>query len=125
MNLLEQVKMCQYYIMFVKLHHEKSRITSRRKNRRIAELNSEKQAKILYAPRQNLYALRHFGADFEALPKVQIEPKIGNWKSLPVYFPTQVEFLNLDVIFPSKTSIYQDCFLCVKIGAVRSFFECF
>ena len=60
------------------------------KNGRIAELSSEKQAKILYAPRQNLYASRHFGADFEALPEVQIEPKIAHWKSLPVYFPTQV-----------------------------------
>ena len=74
---------------------------------------------------QILYASCHFGADFEALPEVQIESKIACWKDLPVYFPTLVEFLDLDVIFPSKTSISQDCFLCVKIRAVRSFFECF
>jgi len=45
------------------------------KTGQIAELNTVKQAKILYASCQNLYALRHFGANFEALPEVQIEPK--------------------------------------------------
>ena len=85
---------------------------------RNSELLSEKQAKILYASCQ-------FGADFEALPEVQVAPKCTCWKALPVYFPTQVEFLNLDVICHSKTSISQDFFLCVKIGAVRSFLECF
>ena len=33
---------------------------------------------------QILYALRHFGADFEALPKVKIELMIARWKSLPI-----------------------------------------
>jgi len=45
MNPLEQVKMFQYYIMDIKLHHEKSRITSEAKLvkiGRIFELNSEK-----------------------------------------------------------------------------------
>ena len=31
MNPLEQVKMCQYYIMVIKLHHERSSVTSKSK----------------------------------------------------------------------------------------------
>ena len=74
---------------------------------------------------QNLYASHHFGADFEAPLEVEIELMIAFWKALPVYFPTQVEFLDLVSICPSKCPISQDYFLCVKIGVVRSFFECF
>ena len=74
---------------------------------------------------QILYALRHFGADFEALLEVQFEPKIARWKSLPVRFLAHVEFLDLVSIFPSISQISEDCFLCLKIGVVRSFFECF
>ena len=51
-------------------------------------------------PRQFLCASRHFETKFEALPEVQIEPKCACWKALPVYFPTQVEFLNLGVHLP-------------------------
>ena len=69
---------------------------------------------------QNLYAQHNF----EALPEVQIELMIARWKSLPIYFPTQVEFLDLDVIFPSKNSISQD-FMWVQKVAVRSFLGCF
>ena len=54
---------------------------------------------------QNLYAYHIFGADFEALPEVQIELMIAHLKALSVYYPTQVEFLYLDVIFPSKNCI--------------------
>lgn len=79
----------------------------------------------LCAPRQKLYALCHFGAGFEAPSEVTIEPKCSCWKALPVCFPTQVEFLNLVPIFPSKNSISQDCFLCVKLGVERSFLGCF
>ena len=74
---------------------------------------------------QILYASLHFGSDFKALIEVKIEPEIAIWKALPVYFPTQVEFLDLVSICPSKCPISQDCFLCVKIGAVRSFLSVF
>lgn len=37
----------------------------------------------------------------------------------------KVEFLNLASICPSKTEFSQDCFLCVQIGAKRSFLGCF
>ena len=64
-------------------------------------------------------------ASFEALPEVQIEPKIAFWKALPVYFPTQMKFLDLAIICPSKTSFSQDCFLWVQKVAERSFLACF
>ena len=73
----------------------------------------------------NLYALRHFEADFEGLPGVQIECRISRWKAIPVYFATQVEFMNLVAIFPSKNEFSQHCFLCVQKGAERSFLGCF
>ena len=74
---------------------------------------------------QILYASRHFGGDFEALSKVEIELMITLWKALDVCYPTQVEFFNLDVIFPSKTAISQDWFLLVQKVAERPFLECF
>ena len=74
---------------------------------------------------QFLYAYHNFGDDFEALPEVQIELMIARWKSLDVYYPTQVEFLDLDVIFPSKTVISQEWFLLVKKVAERPFLKCF
>ena len=57
---------------------------------------------------QKLNASCHFEPVFEALPEVQIDLMIAHWKSLSVYYPTQVEFFDLDVIFPSKTAISQD-----------------
>ena len=68
---------------------------------------------------QILYALRHFGPVFEALPKVQIELMIARWNALDVFYPTQVEFFNLDVICPSQTVISQDWFLLVQKVAER------
>ena len=62
---------------------------------------------------KKLNAPCHFDLVCEALPEVQIELMIASWKALPVYFLTQVEFLDLDVICPSKNSISQDWFLCV------------
>ena len=44
---------------------------------------------------QNLHASRHFQAQFEAPPEVKIELMIARWKSQPIYFPTQVEFIDL------------------------------
>ena len=74
---------------------------------------------------QKLNASRHFEHVFEALNEVQIELMIARWKSLSVYYPTLVEFLDWDVIFPSKTSISQNWYLCVKKVAERPFLECF
>ena len=39
-----------------------------------------------------------FEADFEVAPDIQIELMIARWKSLDVGYPTQVEFLNLELI---------------------------
>ena len=39
-----------------------------------------------------------FQADFEVAPDIQIELMIARWKALDVDFPTQVEFLNLELI---------------------------
>ena len=64
---------------------------------------------------------RAFGASFEALPGVQMRQTWACWKDLDVYFPTQVECLNLVAIFPSKIAISQDCFLCVKKVAESHF----
>ena len=74
---------------------------------------------------QKLNASRHFEPIFEELPEVQIELMIACWKGLDVYYPTQVEFLDLDVICPSKTAISQDWFLLVQKVAERPFLECF
>ena len=62
---------------------------------------------------RKLNALHHFDPVFEALSEVQIELIIARWRALSVFFPTQVEFLDLDFIFPSKTSISEEWFLCV------------
>jgi len=59
----------------------------------------------LCAPRQKMYVSRHFGDGFEAFRAVQIEPNCACWKALPVYFPIEVEFLDLDAISPSQTLI--------------------
>ena len=74
---------------------------------------------------RNLYALRYLEADFEGFPEVQIERMIACLKALHAYFPTQVEFLDLVAIFPSKSSISQHFFLCVQKVAERSFLGCF
>ena len=61
-----------------------------------------------------LYALRYFGPIFGALPKVQIALMIARWKALDVFYPTRVEFFNLELIVPSKNSFSQDYFLLVQ-----------
>ena len=66
-----------------------------------------------------LYAPHYFGPTFGELPEVQIELMIAHWKALDVCYPTQVEFFNLELIFPSKTSFFQDYFLLVQKVAER------
>ena len=39
-----------------------------------------------------------FQAEFEVLPGIQIELMIARWKAMDVEYPTQVEFLNLELI---------------------------
>ena len=68
---------------------------------------------------QKLYAQRYFGPIFGGLPEVKIELMIARWKSLDFYYPTQVQFSNLELIFPSKTSFSQDYFLLVQKVAKR------
>ena len=67
----------------------------------------------------------HFGGAFEALSKDKIDLMIARWKALDVYYPTQVEFLDLDVISPTKIAISQDWFLLVQKVAERPFSRCF
>ena len=74
---------------------------------------------------QKLNALRHVEPVFEALPEVQIKLIITRWKALSGYYPTQVEFFNLEFIFPSKNAIAQDWFLLVQKVAERPFSRCF
>ena len=74
---------------------------------------------------QKLNVSRHFEPDFETLHEVQIELMIARWKALDVFYPTQVEVCNLDVICPSKIAISQDWFLLVQKGEKRPFLECF
>ena len=95
------------------------------KTRRKTELLSENEPTSPMRRTWNLYASRHFGADFEVVLEVKIKWRIARWKSLPVQFPTQVEFLNLVSIFPSKNQISQHCFLCVQKVAERSILGCF
>lgn len=62
---------------------------------------------------------------FWALVCVENVSMLACWKSCPVYFPTQLEFLNLKLIFPSKTSFSQDCYLCFKKVAESPFLGVF
>ena len=39
-----------------------------------------------------------FQAEFEVVPGIQIELMIARWKALDVYLPTQVEYMNLELI---------------------------
>ena len=41
---------------------------------------------------------RPFAALFEWVPLVQIKCKMAHWKAWSVYFPSQVEFLDLELI---------------------------
>ena len=130
MNLLTWVKICQNYI---KIHEITSNyiniFTFEDKKVKLAKSNLsywvKKEPKFPMRRAWNLYASCQFGANFEGLPGVQIEHGIARWKDLPVYFPTQLEFMNFVVICPSKNQISQHCFLCVQKGAERSFLGCF
>jgi len=87
---------------------------------------TEANGKIfLCAPRAFLCASCYFGAYFGALADVQNVTKWACWKDLPVYFPTQLEFLNLVLICPSKYLFSQDYFVCVKKVAERPFLSVF
>ena len=132
MNLLEWVKMWKNYIKVLKLHQFTSRAVHMKMKKsnwpRLGEkLSYWLKTRPNFPMRRawNLYVLRHFEADFEGLPEFQIECRISRWKYIPVYFPTQVEFLNFVSIFPSKNQISQRCFLCVQKVAERSFLGCF
>ena len=132
MNLLTWVKMCQNYIKDMKLHQFTSRVWHLdMKKSNWPKIGEKLRYWVKTRPKfpmrraWNLYALRHFEGDFEGLPEVQSECRIARWKYLPVYFPTQVEFLNLVAICPSKNEFSQHFFLCVQKVAERLILGCF
>ena len=59
---------------------------------------------------------------FGGLPSVRIGCKIARWKGLWVYFPTQLEFFNLEFICPVKNQISQDWSKCAKWDCLKA--EC-
>ena len=59
---------------------------------------------------------------FGDLPSVQIGRKIARWKACWVYFLTQLEFFNLEFIYPVKNQISQDWSKCAKWGCLKA--EC-
>ena len=66
-----------------------------------------------------LYASRAFQPIFGALPGIKIKLMIACWKALDVFYPSQVEFPNLELICPSKTSFSHKYFLMIKKVAER------
>lgn len=121
MNLLEKINKCQ---SIIKLHHLQQRgwkSTPKSQNCVLLSCRLNFCANCLMGRAQFLNGSRTFGGIFEALIGVQMRQKWDFWKFLDVYFPTQVEFLNLVVICPSKIAISQDCFLCVKNVAESHF----
>ena len=66
-----------------------------------------------------LYASRALQPTFWALPSIKIKLIIACWKALDVCYPSQVEFPNLKLIFPSKTSFSHKYFLLLKKVAER------
>ena len=68
---------------------------------------------------------RPFTAVFEWVPLVQIRCKMAHWKAWPVYFASQVEFLNLVLIWPLKNHFSQGHFLQLKKWAESHFFDVF
>ena len=61
---------------------------------------------------------------FRGLPGVQIGCKIARWKYYWVYFPTQLQFLNLEFIFPIKSPISQDWSKCVEWDCQNAYCCC-
>jgi len=68
---------------------------------------------------------RPFAALFEWVPVVQIKCKMAHWKALSVYFPSQVEFLDLELIWPLKSQFSQGHFLQLKKWAESQNFDVF
>ena len=62
---------------------------------------------------------------FDKENELQIEILQLCWKLDSIIFPTSYPAPNLDTRKVSKSPFSQHCFLCVKIGAMRSLFECF
>ena len=63
----------------------------------LAELVKNRQI-LLYRSHLWLYRSHLLVALFEGLPGVQIRCRIAHWKGMEVYFPTQLEFLNWELI---------------------------
>ena len=71
---------------------------------------------LLYRSHLWLYRSHLLAALFEGLPEVQIRCRIAHWKGLEVYFPTQLELLNLELIWPSKIKSPKTAFCNSKRG---------
>lgn len=98
-------------------HLEKSRIEILRNGSRFGNFSSVCRV---------IFSVHHyFGAYFGALVGVKNVPKWACWKACSVYFLTPLKFLNLVLIFSSKSSFSQDCYMCVKKGAERPFLGVF
>ena len=66
-----------------------------------------------------------FAATFEWVPLVQIRCKMAHWKAWSVYFPSQVDFRNLVLIWPLKNHFSQGHFLQLKKWAESQFLGVF
>jgi len=68
---------------------------------------------------------RPFAATFDWVPLVQIMCKMAHWKDWSIYFPSQVEFMDLELIWPLKSQFSQGHFLQLKKWAESQFFDVF
>ena len=66
-----------------------------------------------------LYASHTFLPAVGALPGIKIKVMIACWKALDVYYLAQVEFPNLELICPSKTSFSHKYFMLMQKVAER------
>ncbi len=128
MNPLEQVNMCQNYIIVIKLHQDRSIITSKSKTSQNWVEFWAVQWKIGKNP---LCAAPDSLCIAPLWSWIWGPSSSPNWAhdislESPTYlFSNSIKISRFGVHLPLQNSISQDCFLCVKIGAVRSFFECF
>ena len=89
-----------YYIINLPKKEEKVNWQQTRRNSEFLG----KIGKILPdAQRPEPYAQCQFKSEFGGFPIHQIKPKIAFWKFLPVYFVGQLEFLDLESIYPFKS----------------------
>ena len=117
MNPLEQVNMCQNYIIFIKLHQDRSILTSKVKLvkiGRISKLKSENGAKFLYASRPKTQCVAPLWACFWGTSWSRNRAHDSFLESPICLLSNPSLFLDLDVIFPSNTSNPKNGFCVCK-----------